>query len=377
MEIIKEKIKLSINEREYRELFIRTKGKILSNVETIIKIKELLSTFIKDNKLEEDNFDEVFKFYDELIELNLLDTVMEYNNRNVSCEHSYYDFRIGDISYSFFEKLGKDYCSFPQNVNFSEIASEANFEGVIHLNRCDLSIARLISLINRETKIVIEDNDSYKCDRVFVGIDNSKSKINTNEHEFLKNYPFINSELIDLDLLNFASGLEHLSDNGVMVFNTYASFLFKNDINSVAIRKYLIDNKMIKGIILTKSFSGLCEYEATLIITKQQNDDIVFVDAKSNKYRQFYQIEGYYSESNEFNEHELALFALLVYGKKENYGISKLVCYDEIIRNNYKLGFTDYLKINEEVKHRRLEDIARDIIQTYEEMDRNIYWYRN
>ena len=185
--------------------------------------------------------------------------------------------------------------------------------------------------------------DIPKCEIVVTSKSNGESrKIKVDEFELIKKYNIKNQQFIDVDQFNIYLGLEKLADNGEMIIHASASLLSKNDIASASIRKYLIDNKLIKGVVLTKSVVGKNEYDAFLYITKCENKNIVFVDAKNNDYMDFYEAENSFGGSETFMFKQIPyrrndFFRILRLGKK-SYGVSEVIKYAEVIDNNYSLN---------------------------------------
>ena len=219
-----------------------------------------------------------------------------------------------------------------------------------------------------------------KCNIVFVGQTLSDKKYNPQEYSFLEKYNVKNLKQFDAQLFYIFLGLDKLSNDGEMVINIPSTYLFRNDTLSYCLRKYLIDNKLIKGVALIKGSCGLSEYEVIITLSKKQNDSISFVDAKNNDFIEFYAPTASFGEKEsnsfktDFDSMSTNVFSLIDF-KKNVTGVVEVVPYEQIINNDYSLVVGDYVKSTKKRTHRSLYEIAQDIDFLLEELDDNCrYW---
>lgn len=336
-------------------------------------INDKLNKIIDEYKLGIDYFKDAKEYIQKLInDEEYLEYVQRECKRN---QGQYYDSSFVDFCYGFFENK-KDFFDPCLNDNGGDVVLSLASESNIHVYLPTLKPGVLLNLLRIDiynNKLILE-NDllNPKCDFVFVGYDESAEKIEYKPYPFLKKYNFISPSNITKESFNVTLGLERLSDDGIMIYNTHALNMYKNDAKSVLFRKYLIDNKLLKAAIFTKSFTRKADYEITYIISKKQSDRVVFIDAGSNQFRNFYEINPY-SEEYEFGE-DFMNISRIVSNYVSNYGISSVVSYENIIKKEYSFDLEEYIITEANKKRRPLEEIEMDIRNIYEEMEENLYW---
>lgn len=285
--------------------------------------------------------------------------------------HEKYESSIVSLCIGFFEKK-KEYFEPSLYDNYGNLIDVCVSESNIHVYLPLLKPSVFLNLFQYDNKPVIEHELlAAKCNAIFVGFDESNERINYSDYVFLQKYNFISPSNITKESFNVAIGLERLSDDGIMIYNTHALNMYKNDSKSVLFRKYLIENNLLKAVIFTKSFTRKVDYEVTYIITKEKNEKVVFIDAGSNDYRSFYEINPY-SEDYDFGD-DFRNISTIVNKYIESYGVSSVICYDNIVNNEYRFNLDEYIITEKSKKFRSLEEIQMDIRIIYEQMEDNLY----
>ncbi len=360
------KNKITYEEIVYYKYLMRNNIKEFDIANT--KLDEIIDSY----KLSSNYFEETKSFYNRFFNDEEYRKEIEHKSNNqYESQGKYYDFAVGNICYDYFEKR-KEFFDPSLYGNCGDIVNAFVSDSNIHVYLPLLKPTTLLCLLKYNNKLVFDDNLlSSKCNSVFVGLDENDEQINYNDYEFLKKYNFITSANITKEYFNVALGLERLSDDGVMVYNTFAVNLYKNDSKSYLFRKYLIDNKLLKAIIFSKSFTRKEDYEVTYIITKEANEKVVFIDAGTNLYRNFYNISPF-SDDYEFTN-EFMHISVIADKQIENYGISSVVSFDTIKEKDYKFDFDEYIITNKSKQRRPLNEIRDDMLRVYEKMEDNLW----
>lgn len=362
----------TLNEVIYYKFYKKIEKQTKEDENVLEGIGGILDAIIERYELDKTFFDEAKTFYNDFMNnRDFQDRVKLLVNTYDRMSGRRYDKKIGDLCYEFFQNK-KDYFEPTINDTYDDIISCVDNNN-IHIFRKDLNPATFLSILNKNgCKIIIEDNDSnFKCNNIFVGYTDNEEKIVYSNYDFLKKYDFITPANIDKESFDLAMSLEILSDDGVLIYNTHAISMYKNDPKSINFRKYLIDNKMLKAIIFTKSYTRKTDYEAFYIITKEENSDVMFIDAGNNKYRKFYEI-GEYSDEYEFGEDFNNIF-YIIKNKISSHGVSQLVLNEDIINNDYRFDIDDYIIVDKESKFRSLEEIEEDIREIYAFIGDNLF----
>lgn len=366
----------TLDEVIYYNFYRKIEKQLKDKEDLLTGFNELLDDILMKYKFPVSFFDEVKEFYynyknDERFRFKAKHLADIYNRKH----GRRYDKKIGMICYDYFVNKN-DY--FEPNIDstYDDIVSFIENQR-IHLYRRKLKPSTFLAILinnsyNNGCQIILEDNESdFKCDSIFVGYTDDDTKIDYFDYPFLEKYNYITPANIDKESFDLAFGLERLSDNGILIYNTHAISMYKNDPKTISFRKYLIDNKMLKAIIFTKSFTRKTDYEVFYIITKEPNDSVVFIDAGSNKYRKFYELAEY-SDAYEFGE-DFLILSHIVKNKTNSYGISEVVSNEQIIENDYRFDIDDYIIVDKESKFRSLEEIEEDIRVVYGFIGDNLF----
>lgn len=331
-----------------------------------------LNEIINEYKFDYDFFNEAKNCFNKFInDVTYFESVKkECKSGRKSC----YDLSILDLCNGFLNNE-KDYFEPSLYGNLGDAALLFPYEANIHLYLPSLKPSVFLNLLshNYYDNVFILENEliGTKCNFVFVGLDESNEKISYEDYSFLKKYNFISPSNITKESFNVALGFERLSDDGIMIYNTHASNMYKNDSKSYLFRKYLIDNRLLKAVIFTKSYTRKVDYEVTYIITKRKNENVVFVDAGSNQFRIFYEINPY-SEEYDFGN-DLMNISRIVNNHINSYGISSVIACENVINKDYKFDLDEYIITDKSSKRRPLEEIEMDIRNIYDEIQENLY----
>lgn len=335
-------------------------------------INDDLNEIINEYKFDYDFFNEAKNCFNKFInDVTYFESVKkECKSGRKSC----YDSSILALCNGFLNNE-KDYFEPSLYGNLGDAALLFSYKSNIHLYLPTLKPSVFLNLLchNYYDNVFILENEliGTKCNFVFVGLDESNGKISYEDYSFLKKYNFISPYNITKESFNVALGLERLSDDGIMIYNTHALNMYKNDSKSYLFRKYLIDNRLLKAVIFTKSYTRKVDYEVTYIITKRKNENVVFVNAGSNQFRNFYEINPY-SEEYDFGN-DLMNISRIVNSHINSYGISSVIAYENVINKDYKFDLDEYIITDKSSKRRPLEEIEMDIRNIYDEIRENLY----
>ncbi len=373
------KNKITYGEILYYEYFKRIiegveykKASKENDINSLDYINKKLDNLIEEYGLNADYFDEAKEYYERYVsDIDYLTLVEKETTKKGYFNGKYYEQSIGNLCYDFFN--GKNEYFEPSIYdNCGDLVSSCINESNIHVYLPMIKPYVFLNLLKYDNKIIIEKNLSFeKCNSIFVGLDESEDKIEYSKYSFLNKYNFISPSNITKESFNVALGLERLSDYGIMMYNTHALNMYKNDSKSYLFRKYLIDNKLLKAVIFTKSYTRKVDYEVTYVITKNQNEKVVFIDAGSNQYRNFYEINPFSDEYDFGND--FMNISRIVNNYISSYGISSVVAYENIINKDYKFDLDEYIITDKSNKRRPLEEIEMDIRIVYEKMEQNLY----
>jgi type I restriction enzyme M protein len=157
--------------------------------------------------------------------------------------------------------------------------------------------------------------------------------------------------------------LSYLSSKGRAAIVTFPGIFYRGGAEQ-KIRKYLVDNAYIETIIslAPNLFFGTSIAVNILVLSKHKTDmDIQFIDA-SKLYKQ-------QTNTNILEESHIKKILDVFKSKEEIKHFSKVVNYDEIVKNGYNLSVSSYVEIEDTREKIDIEKLNDELKETVKKID--------
>lgn len=231
------------------------------------------------------------------------------------------------------------------------------------LNRESLSVLAMLCIMQGYKDINIKCVDSFRdysepvvADKIFV---DAPFGMKIEDH-------FTNQKKESI-ILAIEKTIESLSENGLGVLTVNSGLLFGSGKAHKETKRKLIDDGYLKSVIaLPISYFGTVVSINMLVVSKEKNEKVIFVNANSKSFLQ-YLIKASSREVS-ISKEGVELLADIVNNEKEVKGLSVSVMNKEVEANDYNLMPTTYVKELIEKETRTIEDIDSELEKLYAQL---------
>lgn len=174
-------------------------------------------------------------------------------------------------------------------------------------------------------------------------------------------YPYREGTVVAIHKL-----VDYLFEKGTGIITCSSGILYSTGKEVRELREYLLGNRLIEAVItLPPINSGSSVNISLLVISKQNNDSVMFIDASSNEVLQFS------NNARNFNtrliDSGIDHITDILSEKKVIPGVSKLIPYNEVREKNTLVptAYIDYVKQTLDISS---EEIQRKLDDLYEQL---------
>jgi type I restriction enzyme M protein len=166
--------------------------------------------------------------------------------------------------------------------------------------------------------------------------------------------------------------LHWLATNGTAAIVEFPGVMYRSG-KEQKIRKYLIDNNFVDSIVQLPPdlFFGTGIQTCILVLKKSKKDNkVLFVNAESEFAR--------FGNKNKLRPEDIQKILATITDRTDEDYFSRLANYDEIVKNNYSLSVTNYVKAEdtrEEVNIKVLNKSIKEIVRRQSELRTQIDAY--
>lgn len=199
------------------------------------------------------------------------------------------------------------------------------------------------------------------------GLEYSQQEYIDTADKVFSDYPLglksvINDKRVDSSILAVERALEYLNNDGIAVIPVPSGYLFRNAKTDIEARKYLIENGFLQSVIsLPPCWSGTSIVTNLLIISKKKGNEVLFMDATTNKVFPYLSKKGVETLTDEGIE----LIIQQLKEAKDVLGAVKLVSKTKI-NDDYNLVPARYIDKQEDlVENITIEEIDEELKELY------------
>lgn len=244
---------------------------------------------------------------------------------------------------------------------------EITEDGAIHLYLSDiredcLQIAIMLSIIQGKStlKTTFEQKDVFNYETGLV----SASKI-------FSDFPL----KIRLDRTQYPSHregtilaiyrmIDYLENGGTAIITCASGILYSVNREARELREYLLGNRLLKAVITLPPINpGVSVNINLLILSKQNNESVMFIDATNNEVLQFSNNARHFN--SRLIDSGIDHITDILSENKEITGVSKLVSCKEVIEKNTLVptAYIDYVKQTLDISSKEIEQKLDDLYE--------------
>lgn len=170
----------------------------------------------------------------------------------------------------------------------------------------------------------------------------------------------------DGTVLAIHRAIDNLKENGMAVITCHSNLLFRNNKEVADLRDYLLSNKYLQAVItLPPVMIGASINVNLLLLSKQNNKEIVFIDASKNDFVKF-SVNAKVTKAI-LTEEGIKRITSIVYDKESIPGVSEVVN-PEMVFKKETLVPAAYIVTPEDKDQMSLEKINMELQELYKQL---------